>query len=94
MSAEMRKLHLVDNKGQTRGLISLRCSKCKQQHPKTPAALLWLKLEMKKDRLRCPFCNSKNFVRTDSQKPQGELVTEIIERDAKLLSKHLEDEIK
>jgi len=77
----------------TRALISLRCSHCKKQHPKTPAVLLWLKLEMKKDRLRCPYCGSKQFVRTDSKKPQGELMAEVIERDAKLLGGKLKDEI-
>ena len=55
---------------------------------------MWLKLEMDKDRLKCPNCGGRNFVKTDSQKPQGELMAEVIERDAKLLNKHLEDEVK
>ena len=71
----------------------LRCTKCKRRHPKTPAALLWLKVEMKKDKLRCPYCGSRNFVRTDSQKPQGELMADAIERDSKYLKKHIDNEI-
>ena len=79
--------------GETRALITLKCSSCKKVHPKTPAALLWLKLEMEKDRLKCPYCGGRKFVRTDSQKPQGELMAEVIERDAKLLNKKIADEI-
>jgi len=74
-------------------LITLRCTKCKEIHPKTPAALLYLKLEMQKDKLKCPFCGSRNFVRTDTQKSQGELMTEVIERDSKLLKKHIDNEV-
>ena len=92
MKEELKKLHLVNPvTKQANALISLRCATCKQQHPKTPAALLWLKLEMQKDRLRCPTCNGRNFTRTDSRKPQGELMAEIIEK-TKHIKRYVEDD--
>jgi len=41
----------------------------------------------------CPYCRSRDFVRTDSRKTQGELMAEVIARDSKLLKQHIEDEV-
>ena len=92
LQKEINNLHLVDRQGNSRALITLKCTVCKTIHPDTPAALIWLKLQKDKGTLKCR-CGSKDFVRTDSQKPQGELMAEIIDNKTKILKQHVEDEI-
>jgi len=53
---------------------------------------MWWKCLKDKDQLKCS-CGSTNFVRTDSKKPQGELMAEVISKHSKVLKKHVEDEI-
>ncbi len=88
----MKTLHLTNCQNQISGFISLRCAGCKLRHPKSPAALLWWKTLKDKDQLRCPRCGGKNFVRTDSQVPQGVLISEAIDKHSTTLKRVVEDE--
>lgn len=92
---ESKKLHLVDRHGHVRGLISLRCANqdCKLKHPDSPASIEWFKVQLQKGMLRCPACKGKNFVRTETAKPQGELMAEIIDSKTKHIKRQVEDEV-
>ena len=81
----------MNNNHQVRPLVSLRCAKCKLRHPKSPAILLWWKVLKDKDQLQCR-CGSRNFVRTDSQVPQGVLISEAIDKHGNILKKVIEDD--
>ena len=45
-----------------------------------------------KDQLKCGRCGGKNFVRTDSQVPQGVLISEAIDKHGHALKDTIEDE--
>jgi len=91
---EVDKLHLVDKQtNQYNAIMALRCGSCKKRHPKSPAALIWWKCLKDKGQLVCPYCKSKNFIRTDTKtKSQSDLINEIIEKKTKRLKKLVEDE--
>lgn len=45
-----------------------------------------------KDQLRCRGCGSKNFVRTDTQIPQGVMISEAIDKHSTAIKRVIEDE--
>ena len=90
---EVKKLHLVGNDGQTMPMMDLKCAECKKEHPDNPRPLRWWKSEKRKGDLKCPFCGCNNFVHTNRKKPQGEMVSEIIEKRSNILRRHIESEV-
>jgi len=77
---EIQRLHLVNpNTHSYNALLILRCTNCKQIHPASPAALFWFQSIKDKGELICPICKCKNFVRTEKNKTQADLMEDIIQ---------------
>jgi len=55
--------------------------------------LLWFKTLLDKGNLVCVNCGSRNFVRTDGRKPQGELMSEVIEKHTISIKELVDNEV-
>jgi DNA-directed RNA polymerase subunit RPC12/RpoP len=93
MKKEMKNLHLVNQQGRVRAVICLTCSSCKKEHPASPSALEWFKLQLQKNKLKCPYCGSKVFHRTRSKASQGELISEMVANRTKVTKRQIEDQV-